>query len=324
MTKEAIRKREYRANKESSETSANRKAKNNAATKNALDAETDERREQRLANNRLNKDKTKENQTNEEILAKTARESAQRQARRLAAKEKAAKLTEFHRIQTPPKALQVTKKTHEGRLPHRNDGTLSSGGSGLTEDSMSEYEKLRQQNIEENKRKFQQLFGINYPLRGGPSSAPNQKRRHSKSKPNSELSDEEMTPEAQPTRKQPKRICKSTRNEILESSASDSSFETYYVDDLVESSVNAIDIETEKKDIVYFIVEEIVSLASAGPKFEYARAKKGQPKIGRKSKDAKRMAITRYVVYFYHFFYLDCVTLLLMCIVGLKKLKLIT
>ena len=43
MTKEAIRKREYRAKKESAEIKANRKAKDNCATKLAIAAETEEK-----------------------------------------------------------------------------------------------------------------------------------------------------------------------------------------------------------------------------------------------------------------------------------------
>ena len=161
MTKGAIKMRDFRA-KQTDEEAAKRKAKDNEATKKALDSETDERREQRLANNREYKDKIKATETKEEADAKKAKESAQRKARRHAAK--AAKMAtqtqvqdEFQRIQTPPKALLVSK------------GGNPSLGSDLDED-LSDYEKLRMKNIQERKQKFQDRFGTNDPLGGEPSA----------------------------------------------------------------------------------------------------------------------------------------------------------
>ena len=190
MTKEAIRKREYRANKESKEQAERRRAKDNEATKKKNDMKT---AAEIKAMNEANK----------------LRMRANRDAKKLTNPQNEAP-EEFLRIQTPPRSLTLENRnlsvsknlTHEGRLPCRHDRTLSSG-LGLNEDSMSEYEKLRLQNIQENKQKFQELFGISGPFEGR-SRTQNQKRSQPVSNSNSESSGEEINQTMEPTRKQPK------------------------------------------------------------------------------------------------------------------------
>ena len=277
--------RENRA-KESKEASNERKNKDNEATKEALANETEEESQIRLAKNRKYKEDRNQKETVEQKKERNIREAAQRKARRHAAKLAKTQnpvLAEFQKIQTVPRSLSIRP---QGSKSLSQEGSLSSESDNA--ESMSEYERLRLQNIEERNQKFQERFGNSDPFKG--PSVQNKKRSLSKSAFNSETSDEEIA--QTPTRRQPKRQCKTLTNE---SSVSDSSFEAY-VDDLVESSVNAIDTKSEVEQIVCLILEEIISLFIAAPKLEYLRSKKGQPKIGRKSKDAKRMANSRYVI----------------------------
>ena len=156
--------RENRA-KESKEAKAERKMKDNEATKEALANETEEENQLRLAKNRKYKENRNKYETDEQKKDRNVLEAAQRKARRHAAKEKAAKLAEvqsqvsaeFQRIQTPPRTIrsknqnfsEVSKNlSQKVGLPCRNDGKPSSG-SDLNADSMSDYEKLRLRNIEE-------------------------------------------------------------------------------------------------------------------------------------------------------------------------------
>ena len=157
-----------------------------------------------MAKNREYKDKVKVNETKEEADAKKARESAQRKARRHAAK--AAKLaatnpqpseglSEFQRIQTVPKGL-----SHKGGLPRRHDVTPSS-----ELDSMSEYEKIRQRNIEERNELFKSIFPF------GPSHSHSTTSTAKKSVIESENTtsddDFEVNVGTIQKRKLPKRIC---------------------------------------------------------------------------------------------------------------------
>ena len=285
-------------NSEMPEQTKLRQAKNAKSTDASRKSESKEKTQARLAQARKYKQERDEKESEEERLARVAKESAQRKARRHAAK--AAKLTnrqnqvltEFQRIQTAPKPLLSSRNGNSSFEPQSHQDKV---GSESPDDSTSEYEKLRLRNIEERKQKFQQQFGT-FDYFGGEPSAQNQKRSLPTSITNSESSDEDiLAATLEPTRRQPKRQCKTLLNEVLETSAHDSSFEAH-VNDLVESSVNAIDTESEAEQIVCLILEEIISLTTAAPKLEYLRSKKGQPKIGRKSKDAKRMANSRYVI----------------------------
>ena len=261
MTKEAIRKREYRANKESKEIADNRRAKDNEATKKKNDLQTNVQKKARNEANKLNM-------------------RANRDAKKLTNPQNEAP-EEFQRIQTPPRALLLEKQNssvskglfHEGGLPRRHDGTLPSEPSGLNDNSLSEYEKIRLQNIEESKKKFQELFGTK-PFGGGPS-VQNQKRSLFKSATDSETSDEEIVPTEKPIRKQPKRQCKSFVNEVSESS--DSSFEAF-VDDLVEAS--AAELEIDPSMIVTPIINTMINLVFG--------SKTRKQNIGRKSKRAMK------------------------------------
>ena len=290
MTKEAVRKREYRA-KFSDEKKNAIKAENAERSKLWRMSGTPEEIETRKIEDAARKQRATDKLTDEEKAVKTAKESAQRKARRHAAKALANQgspnsqnqvVAEFQRIQTVPKGLasknpnlsfrpQVSNG-HVGGLPCRNDG------SALNEDSMSEYERIRHQNIEERKKKFQELFGTNYPFEGGPCgpSTQSQKRSQPISNNSSESSSEEINPTSiEPTRKQPKRQCKSFFNELCESYSSDSSFDAY-VDDLVEAS--AAELEVDPHMIVTPIVNNIIN-SIFGPKPR-------KQNIGRKSKRA--------------------------------------
>ena len=243
MTKEAIRKREYRANKESKEQADRRRAKDNAATKERNDKQSYDQKKARNEANKLNM-------------------RANRDAKKLV-------LAEFQTIQTAPRAL----KTRNYNLSRGHPSHESSD-----DDSPSEYEKLRLRNIQENKQKFRELFGIS-----GPFPTQNQKRSLSVSNPNSESSDEEITPTVKPSRRQPKRQCKTFSNDVLESS--DSSFEAY-VDDLVEAST--AEMEVDPSVIVTPIINTIINSVFG--------SKPRKQNIGRKTKNAKRMALSRYVL----------------------------
>ena len=249
MTKEAIRKREYRANKEPKEIADKRRAKDNEAKKKKNDMKTDVQKKAMNEANKLNM-------------------RAKRDSKKLTNTQNEA-LEEFQRIQTPPRALTIENQNLS--VGRRHDGTLSSGSSGLNDNSLSEYEKIRLQNIEESKKKFQELFGTK-PFGGGPS-VQKQKRSLFKSATDSETSDEEIVPTENPIRKQPKRQCKSFVNEVSESS--DSSFEAF-VDDLVEAS--AAELEVDPHMIVTPIVNNIIN-SIFGPK-------QRKQNIGRKSKRA--------------------------------------
>ena len=265
QSKEAIRKRKYREEKESNGQADIRRAKDNAAKKKKNDDKTPEQKKASKA-------------------ANAARMREKRKVDKMANNTQNQGLREFQSIQTIPRALQVTKSlSHETRLPHRNDGTLSSG-SGLNEDSMSEYEKIRLRNIEERKQKFEELFGTNNPF-GGEPSANNQKRGLPKSNMNSESSDEEIRPTVEPTRRQPKRLCKSLPKETPEHSILDSSFEGY-VDDLVESAIANVEIGNLTQEI-----EQDVHDVNDSHKFaKIPIPKKRKPNIGRKTKTALKLA----------------------------------
>ena len=137
------------------------------------DEETSDENKLRLAKAAAGMQQFRDGRTKEQKDVDKAKNAARMKAKRAA--DKAAKSENnsgnlgqaaFQRIQTPPRALEVTKhlsQSQEGRLPRRNDGTLSSG-SGLNEDSMSEYEKLREQNILERQQKFRSLFGSTGPF----------------------------------------------------------------------------------------------------------------------------------------------------------------
>ena len=252
MTKEAIRKREYRANKEPKEIADKRRAKDNKAKKKKNDMKTDVQKKAMNEANKLNM-------------------RAKRDSKKLTNTQNEAPLEEFQRIQTPPRALIIENQNLS--VGRRHDGTLSSGSSGLNDNSLSEYEKIRLQNIEESKKKFQELFGTK-PFGGGPS-VQKQKRSLFKSATDSETSDEEIVPTEKPIRKQPKRQCKSFVNEVSESS--DSSFEAF-VDDLVEAS--AAELEIDPSMIVTPIINTMINLVFG--------SKTRKQNIGRKSKRAMK------------------------------------
>ena len=243
------------------------------------DEETFEEYNLRLEKSAAGMQRLRDSRTAEQKDAKKIENRDRMRAKRAA--DKAAKLAnntenpgvaEFQRIQTVPRSLsfgpQVSKSlSQQGGLPRRNDGTPSSGS-----DSMSEYEKLRLRNIEERKQKFQELFGTSDPFRAGPSTQ-NHKRSLYKLNTDSETSNDEIAPTVEPTRRQPKRQCKSFANKECESF--DSSFEAY-VDNLVEAS--ATELEVDPRIIVTPIISAIIN-SVFGPKPR-------KQNIGRKSKRA--------------------------------------
>ena len=247
------------------------------------DEETFDETKLRLEKSAAGMQRLRDSRTAEQKDAKKIENRDRMRAKRAA--DKAAKLAnntenpgvaEFQRIQTVPRSLsfgpQVSKSlSQQGGLPRRNDGTPSSGS-----DSMSEYEKLRLRNIEERKQKFQEQFGTSDPFRAGPSTQ-NHKRSLSKLNTDSETSNDEIAPTVEPTRRQPKRQCKSFANKECESS--DSSFEAY-VDDLVEAST--AELEVDPNIIVTPIINTIIN-SVFGPKPR-------KQNIGRKSKRALKSA----------------------------------
>ena len=270
--------RENRA-KESKEAKAERKMKDNEATKEALANETEEENQLRLAKNRKYKEDRDKNETDEQKKERNARESAQRKARRHAAK---LANSEFQRVQTVPRALEVSKSlSQKDGLPRRHDGTPSPG-SGLPDEdsSMSDYEKLRLQNIQEIQQKFQKQFGTIDPLGPGPSLS----RKRNMPQVSPESSDDDFISNAKPVsrRQMPKRSCTAKNYECIDSESSNSLDEL--VDKLVDEAVDTIT-DSESYLIVTNILETL--LETVLPKRHYLRGKKGQPNIGRRTKNAQ-------------------------------------
>ena len=258
MTKEAIRKREYRANKESKEIADNRRAKDNEATKKKNDLQTNVQKKARNEANKLNM-------------------RANRDAKKLTNPQNEAP-EEFQRIQTPPRAL--TLKNQNSSVSKTLSHYEMPSGNSIVEDELSEYEKIRLSNIQEKNQKFQELFG---------HTAKVQKRSLPKSGTNSESSDEDILGATlEPTRRQPKRHCNSQPTENVDCTSSDSSFEAH-IDDLVDTAI----VEIEDANVV--VNDAISHLISSVFVSEVKRPKmKRNTNLGRKTKDTVRKATERY------------------------------
>ena len=112
-------------------------------------------------------------------------------------------LEKFQKLQTPPKGL-----SHKGRLPHRNDGTLTSG-SGLIVDTMSDYEKLREKNILERQQKFKSLFGCRGPFSAKATVSKEEKNKVTQSSCPTDTADPDFVANVEYTtrRSLPRRSC---------------------------------------------------------------------------------------------------------------------
>ena len=213
--------------------------------------------------------------------AHAARVKEKRRAKKLAQNSQNQALPEFQRIQTVPKALQVSKsQSHKGGLPRRNDGTPSSGSD---DELLSDYEKLRLLNIQERQEKFKQQFGTLNPFGGGPS----QSKKQSLPPVSLESSDDDFISKAKPSssRIMPKRNCnlKATNTQV-DSSSDDFDM---YLDDLVESAV--ANVETKQDDARLVVISVLESLIASviQPKSGVYKRKFS---LGRKTKDAKRFS----------------------------------
>ena len=193
-------------------------------------------------------------------------------------------LEKFQKLQTPPKGL-----SHKGRLPHRNDRTLTSG-SGLIVDTMSDYEKLREKNILERQQKFKERFGT-LDRYGGPSHS----RKQSMPQVSSKSQNDDFSSKSKPgsSRQMPKRNCNLQKTcPQLDSSkeGSDTSFDGY-VEDLVESAVANFELNQREdtKSLIVPIVESLIASVIKPMSGVYKR----KFSIGRKSKHAKKSKIYR-------------------------------
>ena len=183
------------------------------------------------------------------------------------------------------KAKRAADKAAEALInPNRHDEVPS--GSSSTDadvnDEISDYERLRLKNIQERNTKFTNQFGFADPLQ-------NVKQGHKRALPASvsivkSKTSNEATVTVEPTRKQPKRNCKPKPTELLDSGTdvtdSDTSFE-HYIDGLIEASIT----EVNPNEIVKPIINSIISSVCG--------SKRRKPNIGRKTKNANRMAISR-------------------------------
>lgn len=288
MTREAVRKREYRA-KLSDEKKNAVYAENAERSKLWRMSGTPEEIEARKLEDAARKQRATDKLTDEEKAVKIAKESAQRKARRHAAKarelvnqespnpqNKAPE--EFQRIQTPPRALTLKNQNSSVSKTLSHDEMPS--GNSIVEDELSEYEKIRLSNIQEKNQKFQELFG---------HTAKVQKRNLPKSGTNSESSDEDILGATlEPTRRQPKRHCNSQLTKNIDCTSSDSSFEAH-IDDLVDTAI----VEIEDANVV--VNDAISHLISAVFVSEVKRPKmKRNTNLGRKTKDTVRKATERY------------------------------
>ena len=200
-SEEAVRKRNYREKRESKEQADIRRAKDNAAKKKKKDEETPEQQiaskaanAARMRASRAAKKAAKlaEGQPKEPIPSTSKMTNAQNPG-----------LEKFQKLQTPPKGL-----SHKGRLPHRNDGTLTSG-SGLIVDTMSDYEKLREKNILERQQKFKSLFGCRGPFSAKATVSKEEKNKVTQSSCPTDTADPDFVANVEYTtrRSLPRRSC---------------------------------------------------------------------------------------------------------------------
>ena len=216
MTKEAIRKREARAKESKTETDERlaKNAKRNMDKKNAM---TDEERksflEKKAEQTKTSRAGESEEKTKERNEANRLRQKAKRDAEKAAKSANLENVTaEFQRIQTRPRSLIIrptvtTRLSIEGGLPRSNDRNPSSS-SGLN-DSISEYEKLRDRNILERQQKFMSHFGYTDPLSEKATVSNKQKNKMRKFTSQINNTDPDFVANVEPTtsRTVPRRNC---------------------------------------------------------------------------------------------------------------------
>ena len=159
-SEEAVRKRNYRDERESEEQADERRAKDNAAKKKKKDKETPEQQKASKAANAARMRASRAAKKAAKLAESQPRESIPSTSKMANAQNPG--LAKFQKLQTPPKSL------------------LSSRGSESSDDSTSEYEKLRIRNIEERKKKFKDQFGFSDPLASQKEGKPHGKSRSTK------------------------------------------------------------------------------------------------------------------------------------------------
>ena len=269
MTKEAIRKREYRA-------------KLSDEKKNATKIENAERSklwrksgdtEAKKSKDAERKKQSRDELSGEEKVAFNSKDAARKREKR--AKKKAANQ------QSAPENLSIGPPCHYDEM-QAGSSTSANAAIAMNEE-LSEYEQLRQRNINERNQKFAAQFGFPNPLDQNLST---QSKKRSLPKPDSTSE----TLAVNPVRKQPKRKCTFQPKAMTDSeSDSDKSFENY-VDGLVEASLAETELYVDPNLIVKSILRSIISSVCG--------SKPRKSNIGRKTKNAKRMAVSRYELIF--------------------------
>ena len=276
MTKEAIRKREYRAKLPDEKKNAT-KAENAERSKLWRNSGTSEEIEAKKSKDAVRKKQSRAKFPDEEKIAFNFKEAARKREKR--AQKKAANQ------QLAPENISVGP-------PFPNDEVQAGSSANATismNEELSEYEQLRQRNINERNQKFTAQFGIANLFDQNQSK----KRSLPKRDSTSESSDDEITPAVEPVRKQPKRKCTLQKATSDFGTDSDTSFEDY-VDGLVTASLAETELYDDPNLVVKSIIKSIISSVCG--------SKPRKPNIGRKTKNAKRMAVSRYellLLYFY-------------------------
>ena len=318
MSKDAIRMRAARKD-ESAEKTKLRQDTDAKSTMAARKSESAEKTQSRLAKAREYKQQRDQKESEEERLARVAKETAQRKARRQAAKKKAnlavldhqnqpstsknassenssivmentdknvsesQGLAEFRRIQTTPRSLSC-----KGGLPRHIDKTPSSG-SDLNEDTISEYEKIRNQNILERNQKFKSLFGFTHPL-SEKTVSKQQENETSKSTSLSDTADPDFVANVEPTTRRalPRRSC--TQNLVF-------NFDNDSYAEKLENLVRNGYLFANTAHLEYLYGSELMEESSfsnpdAEP-IEKKMKKKRKSNLDRKSKTAKKSQMYR-------------------------------
>ena len=242
MTKNAIRLREKRKN-----TSDEEKAKEAKRKKEARDAESKDKTNDRNARNAERMKNARKSGTDQEKAAKRAANAKRMRDKRAADKLAKTQNQQFSvksTIQTLPRSL-----SHKRGFSRRNDETWSSG-SDTNEDSISEYKKWRLQNIQESQQKFEEQFGLDDPYRA-------KTRKSARSKPKVKkmvvpANTDSSTSKNSPKRSCPLKICKLNDNS---ESDTDTSLDEH-INDLLESAV--VNDEIKQGDNAELVVSSVL------------------------------------------------------------------
>ena len=216
MTKNAIRLREKRKN-----TSDEEKAKEAKRKKEARDAESKDKTNDRNARNAERMKISRKSGTDQEKAAKRAANAKRMREKRAAEKLAKTQNQQFSvksTIQTLPRSL-----SQKGGFPRRV--------SDSNEDSMSEYKKWRLQNIQKRQQKMEEQFGLD-------DSNSAKKGKQARSKPKVKKMVSPTDTDSSTSKNSPKRSCSLKICKLNDNSESDTDTSLdEHINDLLESAV---------------------------------------------------------------------------------------